>query len=38
MNLIELQPGEAMYVPADGCHAWLDGSELASSWLFLFLD
>ncbi|GHJ84096.1 hypothetical protein NliqN6_0498 [Naganishia liquefaciens] len=25
MNLIELQPGEAMYVQEDGLHAWLDG-------------
>ncbi|KAJ9094035.1 hypothetical protein QFC21_006136 [Naganishia friedmannii] len=25
MNLIELKPGEAMYVPEDGLHAWLDG-------------
>jgi mannose-6-phosphate isomerase class I len=25
MNLIELTPGEAMYVQEDGLHAWLDG-------------
>jgi len=25
MNLIKLEPGEAIYVGADGCHAWLDG-------------
>ncbi|KAJ9120290.1 hypothetical protein QFC22_003190 [Naganishia vaughanmartiniae] len=25
MNLIELKPGEAMYVQEDGLHAWLDG-------------
>jgi mannose-6-phosphate isomerase len=25
MNLIELQPGEGIYVGADGVHAWLDG-------------
>ena len=28
MNLIELKPGEAIYVGADGVHAWLDGREL----------
>jgi len=27
MNLIELKPGEAIYVGADGVHAWLDGRE-----------
>lgn len=27
MNLIELQPGEGIYVGADGVHAWLDGRE-----------
>lgn len=25
MNLVELKPGEAMYVQEDGLHAWLDG-------------
>jgi hypothetical protein len=25
MNLVELKPGEAMYVAEDGLHAWLDG-------------
>ncbi|KAG7529927.1 hypothetical protein FFLO_05332 [Filobasidium floriforme] len=25
MNLIELRPGEGIYVGADGVHAWLDG-------------
>ncbi len=27
MNLISLQPGESIYVGADGVHAWLDGRE-----------
>lgn len=29
MNLIELRPGEGIYVGADGVHAWLDGRKCA---------
>lgn len=31
MNLIELQPGEGIYVGADGVHAWLDGRKRPES-------
>jgi mannose-6-phosphate isomerase class I len=39
MNLIELQPGEGIYVGADGVHAWLDGRELTGClYRFNLLD